>query len=94
MFSFFIATDIQKLQVVSARLEIDLLLVFIVYQSVRIMKIRKKLLMEEFWPILNESGVVVGKVARIVTLTPSINQEIHPVVRVHFLHNGSCCFLK
>ncbi len=94
VFSLFIATDIQKLQVVSSRLEIDLLLVFIVYQSVRIMKIRKKLLVEEFWPILNESGVVVGKVTRIVTLTPSINQEIHPVVRVHFLHNGSLLLFK
>lgn len=85
--SYFIYTsDFDNLNIVTARLEIDLILVFIVIESIRVMYIRKKLLAEDFWPIVNKDGVVIGKIARVITLRLSdCSKEMHPVVHVHII---------
>jgi hypothetical protein len=74
--------------------EVVLLVGFVVYEIIRIRSIEKKLATEEFWPIVNNSGIVIGKVAKSVSLIPSKNKELHPIVRVHFIHDGMVYLFK
>lgn len=55
-------------------------------------KIATMLAEEEYWPVVNTTGAVVGKIARSVSLTPSKQKHLHPVVRVHFI-SGGCGYL-
>jgi hypothetical protein len=61
---------------------------------IRIRKISKQLSLEDFLPIVNKDGVVIGKVARSVSFIKSGIKEMHPVVRVHFVHNKSVLLFK
>ncbi len=64
-----------------------LLLSIIVGEVVRLHLLREKLKVEEWLPILNESGDVEGKVAKSVSVNLK-NKFLHPVVRVALLHKG------
>lgn len=66
----------------------------VVFEIYRVYTISKKLAAEEFWPIVNNSGVVIGRVARSVSLIPSQHKELHPVVRVHFINDGMLYMYK
>ncbi len=74
--------------------EAGLLLSLVIFEMIRLSRIKKLLSAEEFWPIVNTSGVVIGKVAKSITLIPSKNKELHPVVRVHIIHEGMLYLYK
>jgi hypothetical protein len=74
--------------------EYVILMLFVFYMFIRIRKISKQLSLEDFLPIVNKDGVVIGKVARSVSFIKSGIKEMHPVVRVHFVHNKSVLLFK
>lgn len=76
------------------RMENLLLICLIIFEALRVHKISKMLEAEEFWPIVNNSGVVIGRVAKSVSLIPSQHKELHPVVRVHFIKDGMLYMFK
>ncbi len=65
--------------------EFSLIVGLVVFEIFRIRYVSRLLDLEDFWPIVNKDGVVVGKVARSVALANSSYKELHPVVRIHFL---------
>lgn len=69
--------------------EVSLIFILVIYEIFRIHKIDKLLGLEDFLPIVNKDGIVIGKVARSISFTKSDYKEMHPVVRVHFIHNQS-----
>lgn len=74
--------------------EVSLLIVFVIYELARINKICKLLELEDFLPIVNKDGIVIGKVARSISFTKSDYKEMHPVVRVHFIYNESVLMFR
>ena len=64
-----------------------IIITIIVLEEIRLRMLDKKLQSEEWLPIINEEGVVTGKVAKSV-VKASKNQYMHPVVRVAFLFDG------
>lgn len=76
------------------RIENIILLGLIIFEAYRVYKISRMLEAEEFWPIVNNSGVVIGRVAKSVSLIPSQHKELHPVVRVHFINDGMLYLFK
>jgi len=93
--SFFVPflNGIYKLPIVDYY-ESGLLVCLVHLEIFRIKKISKLLALETFWPIVNNVGVVVGKVAQCVSLIPSNFKEMHPVVRVHFIHNNTILMFR
>lgn len=63
------------------------LLAVIVMESARLHLLTKRLHKEEWLPVVNESGVVTGKVAKSITKDLK-NRFMHPVVRVALIYNG------
>jgi hypothetical protein len=75
-------------------LECVLLVCLVILELFRVNNITKMLKAEEFWPIVNSSGVVIGRVARSISLSPSNHKELHPVVRVHLINKGMVYLFK
>jgi len=74
-------------------LYVGVLLFFTIYEILRVKIIRTKLLKEEWWPIVNHQGKVVGSIHQ----NTSINDEkkyMHPVVRLIFVNKGMVCLVK
>lgn len=63
------------------------LLAVIFIESARLHLLTKRLHKEEWLPVVNESGVVTGKVAKSITKDLK-NRFMHPVVRVALIYNG------
>lgn len=63
------------------------LLAVIFIESARLHLLTKRLHKEEWLPVVNESGVVTGKVAKSITKDLK-NRFMHPVVRVALICNG------
>lgn len=64
------------------------LLVIIVAQVVRLVILRKKLVEEEWLPVVSERGEVLGRVAKSISVGLK-NHFMHPVVRVALIYQGS-----
>lgn len=58
-----------------------------VYEHLRVRIIRTSLLKEEWWPILNESGKIIGSTQHLTSLNDNY-KYMHPVARVAFVENG------
>lgn len=86
-------SDFYKSQMID-NCEMIALILMIGFEIARVYMISKKLKAEEFWPIVNNSGVVIGRVAKSVSLIPSQHKELHPVVRVHFISDGMLYMYK
>ncbi len=63
------------------------IVMIILYEYARLILIKKELSREEWLPVVNETGKVIGKVARSVSLT-SKNKFMHPVVRIALVYKG------
>ncbi len=69
------------------QLGIILLLLVIIYEHIRLRLIKRKLSGEDWLPVVNDSGRVIGKVARSVSFK-SKNQFLHPLVRIALINKG------
>ncbi len=57
------------------------------YETVRVYMIRGQLGLEEWWPIVNKKGKVIGAVERKESLQ-NPGKYLHPVVRIIFVYNN------
>ncbi len=69
------------------QLGIILIVSVILFEHIRLSIIKRKLYAEEWLPVCNETGRVIGKVAKTVSFK-SKNQFLHPVVRVALIYKG------
>jgi ADP-ribose pyrophosphatase YjhB (NUDIX family) len=53
----------------------------VLYEMLRVYLVRSELIKEEWWPILNENGMIIGNIQNKVSLSDE-HKYIHPVVRV------------
>jgi len=60
---------------------------FIVWEILRVQFIRKKLLNEEWWPIVTEHGKIVGSIQNLTSLFDN-KKYMHPIVRVQVIEEG------
>ncbi|MDR1585424.1 MAG: hypothetical protein LBS07_04525 [Prevotellaceae bacterium] len=61
--------------------------VFIVYETLRVKIVRKKLKKEKWWPIVSDQGKVVGSIEHYESLLGR-EKFLHPVVRVAVIKNN------
>lgn len=59
----------------------------IVLESLRIRLLSKRLQGEEWLPVINESGVVQGRIAKSVSISMK-NKFLHPIVRIALIYDG------
>ena len=64
-----------------------ILVVIIVMESLRLRLLNKRLQGEEWLPVINESGVVQGRIAKSVSITMK-NKFLHPIVRIALIYDG------
>ncbi len=69
------------------QLGIILMTLVILYEHVRLSIIKRKLAKEDWLPVCNETGRIIGKVAKSISFK-SKNQFLHPVVRVALAYKG------
>ncbi len=62
-------------------LTVGVLIVFSVYEILRVQIIRTKLIKEEWWPIVSNQGKIIGSVQHFTSLNDA-KKYMHPVVRV------------
>ncbi|MDR2086776.1 MAG: hypothetical protein LBP72_06335, partial [Dysgonamonadaceae bacterium] len=63
-----------------------------IYEFVHFYFLRKRYLLEEWWPVVDETGIVHGKIASSISRSLG-NKYLHPVIRISLIHNGKI-FLK
>lgn len=84
----FITQYMPVLNVVMIKIIPSAIIVFIILaETIRLKLLREKLTNEEWLPVVTESGNVMGKVAKSVSVEMK-NRFLHPVVRVALIHNG------
>lgn len=68
---------------------LGILLTFMVilYEHIRLSLIKKKLDREDWLPVANEAGRIIGKVAKSISLS-SGNKLLHPLIRIALVHKG------
>jgi len=79
-----ILLDIEKsvqYQYFTYNLYLGVLIFILVYEIIRVSAIRIRLLREEWWPIVNECGKVIGSIQYLNSLNDS-KKYIHPIIRV------------
>lgn len=72
---------------------VSILVFFIIYEFFRVQIVRSKLEHEEWWPIINYEGKVVGSIEHKTSLADERNY-IHPVVRVMIIDKGRVLLQK
>jgi hypothetical protein len=58
-----------------------------IYEFVHFYFLRKRYLSEEWLPIVDEMGIVHGKIASSISKSSS-NKYLHPVIRISLIYNG------
>ncbi len=71
---------------------IGLIVFMAFYEILRVQIIRAKLVQEEWWPIVNEKGNIIGSIQHLTSLNDE-KKYLHPVVRV-FLIDKNMIFLQ
>lgn len=61
--------------------------IIIVFEALRLKLLSKRLQAEEWLPVINESGVVQGKIAKSVSVSMK-NKFLHPIVRIALIYDG------
>ena len=64
-----------------------LFLFVVFYELIRVTLIRVKLFREEWWPILNEKGKMIGSIHNKTSLSDP-TKYIHPIIRVMLIENN------
>lgn len=65
----------------------------IIYEEIKTRNIVRQLRMEEWLPIVNESGEVTGRIAKSVS-SKMKKRFMHPMVRIALIHNGEIYIQK
>ena len=68
------------------------ILVIVVYEFIRVESVRISLLREEWLPVMDEDGNVIGSIQKDASITEE-EKYIHPIVRMHFVQ-GDMIFLR
>lgn len=66
---------------------------FVICELLRVKIIRSKLLREEWWPIVNNQGRIVGSIQHYTSLSDE-NKYMHPVVRLLFVDRSMILLRK
>lgn len=69
------------------------IVIVLIYEEVKVWTFRNMLETEQFLPILNTEGKVVGREARSVVVE-KLSNNIHPLVRVYVIQNGKLYMQK
>jgi hypothetical protein len=96
MFYLLLPDDMKNLDLAPfffQHLEIIIGVFIIAYEHIRLYMIRKYLRQEVWLPVLNESGKVIGRIARSISIA-SMRKFYHPVVRIVLLHKGMLYLAK
>ncbi|MDL2256987.1 hypothetical protein LJC06_02120 [Bacteroidales bacterium OttesenSCG-928-I14] len=64
-----------------------LILFHYIYEYINLFLLQKKIVEEEWLPIVNEQGTVQGKIAKSIS-EKSGNKYLHPVIRIALVHKG------
>lgn len=64
-----------------------IIVVTIIFKALRLRLLSKRLQGEEWLPVISESGVVQGRVAKSVSINLK-NKFLHPLIRIALIHNG------
>jgi len=64
-----------------------IIIAFIGLEILRVQVIRKKLLNEEWWPIVTEHGKIIGSIQYLTSLLDN-KKYMHPIVRVQVIEEG------
>jgi len=72
---------------------VSVILFLIVCELLRVYIIRSKLLREEWWPIVNPQGKIIGSIQHLTSLKDE-NKYMHPVVRILFIDKGMVLLKK
>ncbi len=70
-----------------------IILFLTIYEILRVQIIRAKLLREEWWPIVNNQGKIIGSIQHITSLNDE-RKYMHPVVRVLVVDKGMVLLQK
>ncbi|MDD3080464.1 MAG: NUDIX domain-containing protein [Paludibacter sp.] len=95
VYTFLIIFDIPHLEVSLHFLHSSYLLVLlfvVIYELVRVTVVRVRLLKEEWWPIVNDQGKMIGSIQQMVSLTDP-KKFMHPIIRI-VLIDGNRIYLQ
>lgn len=70
-----------------------LVLLVVVYEMIRVHLIRRQLFNEEWWPIVNREGGVIGSIEKAASIS-SFQKYTHPVVRIAIVSGNKLLLRK
>lgn len=65
----------------------------VIYEAIRVYYIRRQLFKEEWWPIVNREGGVIGSIEKASSIS-SWQKYTHPVVRIAIISNNKLLLRK
>jgi len=68
-------------------LYLGVLIFVLLYEIIRVSAIRIRLLREEWWPIVNESGKVIGSIQHLNSIN-DMKKYMHPIIRVMLIDDN------
>ncbi len=74
-------------KIIIPELLFTIILLIFIFEVIRISMVKRKINTENWLPIVNETGGVIGKIALSVSLV-SKKPYLHPVVRIALIHKG------
>lgn len=77
----FIGQNVKQYQQMLQYLYVGVLFFLSIYEILRVQIIRAKLIREEWWPIVNDQGKIIGSIQRLTSLNDE-KKYMHPIVRV------------
>lgn len=89
----FIGQSTKQYQQMLQYLYVGALFFLSIYEILRIQIIRAKLIREEWWPIVNDHGKIIGSIQRLTSLNDE-KKYMHPIVRVLIVDKGMILLQK
>lgn len=65
----------------------------VIYEAIRVYFIRRQLFQEEWWPIVNREGGVIGSIEKALSIS-SLQKYTHPVVRIAIISQNKLLLRK
>lgn len=89
----FIGQNVEQYQQMLQYLYVGVLFFLSIYEILRVQIIRAKLIREEWWPIVNDQGKIIGSIQRLTSLNDE-KKYMHPIVRVLIIDKGMILLQK
>ena len=89
----FIGQNVKQYQQMLQYLYVGVLFFLSIYEILRVQIIRAKLIREEWWPIVNDQGKIIGSIQRLTSLNDE-KKYMHPIVRVLIIDKGMILLQK